>query len=66
MEQQVGEILPPVQIQIIAHQAELDNYSLRKRQEHEDLIRQVGMNLRIWIKYARWKNLKDNSTAHVV
>ncbi|MCH83553.1 crooked neck-like protein 1-like [Trifolium medium] len=55
MELQENEILPPIQIQIIAHQRELDRYRLRKRKEFEGLIRQVGWNLRVWIKYARWE-----------
>ncbi|CAJ2647081.1 unnamed protein product [Trifolium pratense] len=46
---------------------ELGEYRLRKRKEFEDLIRRVGWNVKVWVKYAEWEeSQKDFDRARSV
>ena len=49
------EIVPPPPKQKIQDAAELADYQLRKRKEHEDAIRKNRSNMSAWMKYAAWE-----------
>ncbi|WCJ39981.1 crooked neck protein putative / cell cycle protein putative [Euphorbia peplus] len=59
-ERQVAEIRPPNQK--ITDSTELADYRLGKRKEFEDLIRRVGWNINVWIKYAQWEESQKDFT----
>ncbi len=49
------EIVPAPPKQKIQDAAELADYQLRKRKEHEDAIRKNRSNMSAWMKYAAWE-----------